>query len=159
MSTDLDGTKNTLPNPKRNEEPVSTAGLSLRQRAQLILNVHKKLLRSLPARRSYLDSKESEFMTHVLENHPQAWRKIGKGVDSIFVQETSYHGSFCFHVKRFDGSEEDFSYRWCVGLINETTHYTWIRKPNVDNGWQTGVSRPLNKHTTTFLLLVMLLSL
>jgi hypothetical protein len=81
-----------------------------------ILDQHRNHLRDLPAAdRSYLESEELDVVLKALENHPDAKTKIGVGVTDIFVQEVRMEGlppSHCFHVKRIDGSEEDFSYHY-----------------------------------------------
>ena len=64
--------------------------------------------------------------------HPKANSKIGCGVKSIFVQEDQY-GTFCFHVERVDGSEEDFSYRKCFNMAPSEERlrkgYTYKKQP------------------------------
>lgn len=98
-----------------------------------ILDRHRtKLQRSGRFERSELTNEEFKTVYKALGKHPGADRKIGVGVASIFVQRTQYkvHGSFsyCFHVKRVDGSEEDFSYQVCFGRIklrHNSRHYTW----------------------------------
>jgi hypothetical protein len=49
----------------------------------------------------------------LLMNHPSAVEKIGPGIKQLYVGLSKY-GERCFHVKRIDGSMEDFSYRKCI---------------------------------------------
>src|SRR5262249_27747926 len=48
--------------------------------------------------------------------HPEAAEKRGVGVSHFFVGGSS-HGTQCFFIRRADGSEIDFSFRWCVSNI------------------------------------------
>ena len=71
--------------------------------------------------RRYLSHKDKAVVISALENHPDASKKIGCGVDTIFVKSIwkkkgrNSVFSYCFYVKRVDGSEEDFSYLACFG--------------------------------------------
>ena len=103
------------------------------EKCKSILNRHKAKLDNpkVSSPRSELSSDERDFVLEILNRHPNAKRKIGVGVESIFVQEA--HGkksfgkkSFCFHVKRIDGTEEDFSYRLSLGLP-KSGGYKWKR--------------------------------
>lgn len=92
-----------------------------------ILHRHRvKLKQSDRFERSQLTTEEFEIVMKALKKHPEADQKIGVGVTSIFVQQTiQYRDSYCFHVKRVDGSEEDFSYNYCFGRGSRNTHYSW----------------------------------
>lgn len=80
--------------------------------------------------KAYLDQKDMGIIMEILKKHPEADKKIGVGVDSIFVAATSFPNSCCFHVKRIDGSEEDFSYRMCLKLKRDRRrHYTHTTPP------------------------------
>ena len=85
------------------------ASQHLKSKCQAILQRHKH------QGRSTLTATEFETVYKALQNHSKAKAKIGCGVKSIFVQEDPY-GSFCFHVERVDGSEEDFSYKKCFNM-------------------------------------------
>jgi hypothetical protein len=82
-----------------------------------IFDQHRNHLRDLPAAdRSYLEREELDVVLKALKNHPDAKTKIGVGVTDVFVEVVRMEGlppSHCFHVKRIDGSEEDFSYHDC----------------------------------------------
>lgn len=92
-----------------------------------ILHRHRiKLKQSDRFERSHLTDEEFEIVMKALKKHPKADQKIGVGVTSIFVQPTlQYRDSYCFHVKRVDSSEEDFSYPYCFGTGDRKTHYSW----------------------------------
>ena len=79
---------------------------------QAILSKHADRLShaSLRGSRSFLDRSEFDTVYDVLQHHPNASTKIGCGIQAMFVQRDRF-GSFCFHLQRVDGSEEDFSYR------------------------------------------------
>mmetsp|Transcript_60865 Transcript_60865/g.73129 ORF Transcript_60865/g.73129 Transcript_60865/m.73129 type:complete len:274 (-) Transcript_60865:330-1151(-) len=78
--------------------------------------------------RRYLSRKDKIAVIVALKKHPEASEKIGCGVDSIFVKEVFYHGisSYCFHVQRIDGSEEDFSYHSCFSRDRSNFGYTHV---------------------------------
>jgi len=65
----------------------------------------------------YLSHKDKVAVMEALKKHPEASEKIGCGINSIFFKEVFYHGmsSYCFHIKRVDGSEEYFGYHSCLG--------------------------------------------
>lgn len=68
-------------------------------------------LSRLPARK-YLNNKEQGVVQEALSFHPKAAKKIGCGVNRMFVQRSiTDQGAeiCCFYVEREDGSEEDFS--------------------------------------------------
>lgn len=65
---------------------------------------------SLASCRAFLDTTEFALVYQALQRHPKAESKVGCGVKAIFVQRDRF-GSFCFHLQRVDGSEEDFSYK------------------------------------------------
>lgn len=80
-----------------------------RQVVRDILGDSRLWLKKNPhASRTYLEEKEFMIVRNLLDRHPAASSKIGVGVKSIFVAETTYSGSYCFHVRRVDGTEEDF---------------------------------------------------
>ena len=79
--------------------------------------------------REYLERKDFEIVRACLDNHKDAQSKVGVGVEGIFVKKSCY-GSFCFHVKRTDGSEEDFSYLACFSkTFNRRSWYTHKTPP------------------------------
>jgi hypothetical protein len=102
---------------------------TLREMARNILNQHRNLLHhpTMRCHRSFLDDDEFKIMYKVLSQHARAEKKIGVGVESIFVQKTSLEDSYCLHVNRIDGSEEDFSYRYALGIDGGRGRYTWRR--------------------------------
>lgn len=104
---------------------------SHRQEIRPILQTCKREVQDVNMNRRYIEKEEDDFeaILKALELHPEATEKIGVGVKSFFVQISAY-GSYCFHVKRIDGTEEDFSYIWCFFSKKPTHHtdyYTWKR--------------------------------
>eukprot|EP00930_Biecheleria_cincta_P086962 TRINITY_DN76219_c0_g1_i1.p1 TRINITY_DN76219_c0_g1~~TRINITY_DN76219_c0_g1_i1.p1 ORF type:complete len:131 (+),score=17.20 TRINITY_DN76219_c0_g1_i1:64-456(+) len=70
-----------------------------------------KATRDLPAR-TYLDASDQQVICRALESHPNATKKIGSGVSRIFLERrlaSNGEDVCCFHVRRINGSEEDFS--------------------------------------------------
>lgn len=58
------------------------------------------------------DTAEFRFLRDLLARHPASDAKIGCGVAEFFVGDSWV--SRCFHVRRTDQSEEEFSYNKCV---------------------------------------------
>ncbi|MBW4465694.1 MAG: DCL family protein [Pegethrix bostrychoides GSE-TBD4-15B] len=56
------------------------------------------------------------FMKSLLNNHPDAYEKIGDGIESIWVQENVVNRgkSTGFWFRRVDGSIDNFSYKVCI---------------------------------------------
>ena len=105
----------------------------LARRLKEILASHRKLLcaKHSISYRSYISDEEMNPVMENLKMHPDAKEKIGCGVDKIFVQKPDFKNSYCFHVKRTDGSEEDYSYhaglRPRMKMKKGPNNYTWIR--------------------------------
>ena len=107
-----------------------------------ILQKHRAKLLGLDhdGARSFLDKEEFDVVHKALQNHTRADSKIGVGVANIFVQEASGYKSksYCFHVERLDGSEEDFSYQYCFSrapnFTERQSHYTYKRAPPSTHG-------------------------
>ncbi len=73
-----------------------------------------------------LAGSEFAFMRALLERHPNAARKAGAGVDSIFVRvnwKTAEYENRCFWLRRIDGSETDFSYTECIAPTDHRSHF------------------------------------
>lgn len=107
--------------------------VSQKDEVKSILRKHVGLLQNdnIEAERSYLEEDELDLLIEVLGRHPESEKKIGCGVKDIFVSATSMwdrhtsNYSYCFHVKRMDDSEEDFSYHACFGRYRSMgPHYT-----------------------------------
>ena len=60
-----------------------------------------------------LGDKDFDDIFNLVKNHPSAPAKIGVGVQEIFVGSDGYAGK-CFHIRRTDGSVENFSYKKAV---------------------------------------------
>lgn len=56
---------------------------------------------------------DSAYLLNLLERHPRAQQKFGDGVSHFFKKKTD-QGTFCFWLRRNDGSETDFSFYDCV---------------------------------------------
>lgn len=61
-----------------------------------------------------LEPADEALMLAVLERHREAERKIGCGVDYLFVDRAPKHPTKCFWVRRVDGSQAEFSYVECL---------------------------------------------
>lgn len=56
---------------------------------------------------------DAEFLLWLLDRHPRAAEKIGRGVAGFTVQSAEM-GTRCFVVHRVDGSSTDFSFYSCI---------------------------------------------
>jgi len=64
---------------------------------------------------------DQEFMMSLLKKHPSAAKKIGTGVQSIYVDRNKcWPDNRCFHIVRVDGTRTEFSYLKCLGLIQSS---------------------------------------
>ena len=102
--------------------------LQKRKVVKAILDKYKPILEQMNlGYRCTLSRDEFEIVTLALEKHPEASLKIGCGLESIFVKEVDFKGlkSCCFHIRRIDGTEEDFSYNYCFGRsVQKSYGYT-----------------------------------
>ena len=102
--------------------------LQKRKVVKVILDKYKPILEQMNlGYRCILSKKEFEIVTLALEQHPEASLRIRCGLESIFVKEIYFKGvkSYCFHIRRIDGTEEDFSYNWCFNRnIKKSDGYT-----------------------------------
>ncbi len=56
-----------------------------------------------------------QFICELLKRHPEYDDKIGVGIKEIVIRLDGYWGKTrCFHIKRIDGTETDFSYLHCI---------------------------------------------
>jgi len=97
---------------ERKEQPAKQ---SHRNQVKAILSKHKELSKRFH-RRSYLSASDFKVVFAALCKHTRSAEKRGRGVAEIFVSKSPFvadEWSFCFYVKRIDGSEEDFSYKKC----------------------------------------------
>ena len=62
---------------------------------------------------SKLVGKDFVFIMDLLRNHPRPDKKIGCGIEAIFVEQTKY-GKRGFYALRKDGTRTDFSYIQCI---------------------------------------------
>jgi len=61
----------------------------------------------------FLCEMDKEELYWLLVMHPDSETKLGCGVLNFVVRKTD-KGTRCFHIVRFDGSEENFSYLKCI---------------------------------------------
>lgn len=76
------------------------------------INFFKKILNTGGIGR-ILDEEETNQLTSLLNLHPKRSEKIGAGIESIGITESS-HGTRCFVINRTDGTSIDFSYLKCI---------------------------------------------
>lgn len=60
-----------------------------------------------------VSAEDGVFLLAALKRHPEASIKIGCGVRGFEVRSADY-GTQCFWILRIDGSEEQFSYKFCI---------------------------------------------
>jgi hypothetical protein len=62
-----------------------------------------------------INEQDSEFLSGLLERHPEAREKIGVGVKRFFKDPgPTRFTTDCFWLERKDGSKIDFSFKTCV---------------------------------------------
>ena len=62
-----------------------------------------------------LSCEDFHFMLNLLHNHPQRERKIGSGIVGIYIlQNPVYKNQRTFILRRYDGTETDFSWMECI---------------------------------------------
>lgn len=61
-----------------------------------------------------LAGEEFESVFSLLASHPSAAEKIGPGIDALYVGKGFHKNSRCFHIRRIDGSTENFSIGKCL---------------------------------------------
>lgn len=64
------------------------------------------------------DESDHGFLTDLLALHHEAEIKKGEGIDHFFVAPAPPYGTFCFHIRRTDGSTTDFSFDTCISGPN-----------------------------------------
>jgi len=119
---------------------VSDMRVNLKEQCDRILEKHRTSLMNkydlswrdlMAGKREKSDLKMDEFkvVLEALQTHPEATEIIGVGLKSIFVAKT-FFGSYCFHVMRKDGSEEEFSYGACFSGYNRGAEWHTYRLPS-----------------------------
>ena len=74
----------------------------------------KAILNKYPLQNS-LDTVDFEFICELLKRHPEYDKKFGVGINEIIIRLDGNCGKTrCFHIKRIDGTETDFSYLHCI---------------------------------------------
>lgn len=68
-----------------------------------------------------INENDLNFLTALLERHPEYLLKIGSGIDRIVIKKQGKYQTRCFIIVRTDKSTTDFSYAHCVNndLTNE----------------------------------------
>jgi hypothetical protein len=72
------------------------------------LSFYKEILNSYEIGNQLTDE-DFDDIFNLLKNHPRAGEKVGCGVSELYIGSDVYAGK-CFHIKRTDGSIENFSY-------------------------------------------------
>jgi hypothetical protein len=58
-----------------------------------------------------LEEDDVELLRAVVAAHPEAAEKIGAGIAGFFVARAPDHPTYCFYLKRSDGTVIDFSWK------------------------------------------------
>jgi len=81
-----------------------------------------------------LNEQDYEDVMSLLVLHPSYTSKAGSGIVGIYVGDTDYFANRCFHIRRSDGTTEDFSYGKCLsGELPEYTSFSKACKKTVEN--------------------------
>lgn len=103
--------------PRVNPEDLTDEELEVH--ARNMLHHHRQYLRDASSR-IYLEDIDYAVMHKVLSRHPAGSAKLGDGIAKIFVAPHSVHGNHCYHIERVDGTEDDISYRKCLGVDRDS---------------------------------------
>lgn len=71
---------------------------------------YKEMLNRYPLG-AELSAVDAAHLYELLERHPEAADKIGRGVAAIYVAGSPDHATRCFWIRRVDGTRIDFSYK------------------------------------------------
>lgn len=91
-------------------------GVEFRTQQAVVEHV-RSILRRYSSGADTLNLADTAFMLDLLQRHPEAETKIGCGVASMYVADNPiYPGerSRGFHLRRYDGTETDFSFWECI---------------------------------------------
>lgn len=62
-----------------------------------------------------LNTADFEFICELLRRHPEYEKKRGVGINEVVIKlDKNWGKTRCFHIKRIDGTETDFSYLHCI---------------------------------------------
>ncbi len=67
-----------------------------------------------------------DFVSALLDLHPHRDKKIGIGVSSLYVRPApgdAPGGSYCFWIRRKDGTSTDFSYHACLRPVDPDAYH------------------------------------
>jgi hypothetical protein len=73
--------------------------------------IHSMVSRYSPM--ANLSESDTTFCLELFKHHPRSAQKIGVGISRIQVRLDQY-GHKCFHLHRFDGSDDDISWTKCL---------------------------------------------
>lgn len=58
-----------------------------------------------------LEEDDVNLLRAVVAAHPHAAEKIGSGIAGFFVSKAPQYGTYCFYLRRTDGTAIDFSWK------------------------------------------------
>lgn len=67
-----------------------------------------------------LSDTDDLFLFELLQRHPEADEKIGVGIKKFYRDRSHSYPTSCFHLKRHDGSNTDFSVPSCISAKQRT---------------------------------------
>jgi hypothetical protein len=93
------------------------------------LSFYKEILNSYEIGNQLTDE-DFDDIFNLLKNHPRAGEKVGCGVSELYIGSDVYAGK-CFHIKRTDGSIENWLFGLCYAMDGG------------DKGWNPYIERHL----------------
>jgi hypothetical protein len=63
---------------------------------------------------------DDNILFDLIQRHPEVAEKVGVGINYFYRNQSPNHPTSCFHIKRKDGSNTDFSIKTCINSTNPT---------------------------------------
>lgn len=63
---------------------------------------------------------DDNILFNLIQRHPEVKEKVGVGISYFYRDQSPNHPTSCFHIKRNDGSNTDFSIGTCINSTNPT---------------------------------------
>ena len=63
---------------------------------------------------------DDNILFDLIQRHPEVKEKVGTGINYFYRDISPNHPTSCFHIKRNDGSNTDFSIITCINSANPT---------------------------------------
>ena len=110
------------------DDPAMTNLLQKKMAQRQTINIGEKIFKTKAESKDFvkailnkyelqnsLDTTDFQFICELLKRHPEYDKKLGVGITKIIIKlDGNWGKTRCFHIKRIDGTETDFSYLNCI---------------------------------------------